>query len=400
MSLAVEVKKLVDRAAGVPLVLGLRCLEPLRRRRPGGTDDVRRVLCIKLWGIGNLVMILPLIAALRQRHPAARIEFLTLHGNRAFLAACPWIDEVLLFSPRGVARPLLALLALAMRLRRRRYDLILDFEQFLTCTALLGRLARPRLSVGFRTAGTLRHGLYDREVRHDSSRHMAQGFGDILRAAGVAIGGAPALFVPRSAAAGARVARLVEGFRLGRRPLVVLHPGSGDNFPGRRWPAESFARLAGVLARARGAFLVFTGTAAERRLVARCRALCSAPSADLAGHLDLEELVELLARADLIVSNDTAPVHLGSALDVPLIALFGPNTPRLYGPLSARARVFYQALGCSPCITNSNAKTSFCRAPLCLRSIRPAEVAAAALALLPRVPAAPETRPEAVLEQS
>ncbi|MBI4880142.1 MAG: glycosyltransferase family 9 protein [Planctomycetes bacterium] len=399
MSFAIEVKKLADRAAGVPLVLGLRSLDRLLSRRPRDAGPLRRVLCVKLWGIGNLTMILPLVKAVHQRHPGARIEFLTLPANRAFLAACPWIDEVLLFSPAGAVRPLLALAALALRLRRRRYDLILDFEQFLRSTALLARLARPRLSVGFRTAGQLRHGLYDLEVPHDCGRHMALVFGDIVRAAGVPCGDAPALFVPRSAAAGARVARLVEDWGLGRRPLVVLHAGSGDNFPGRRWPAESFARLADLLAEARGAFVAFTGTAAERRLVARCRALSSAPSADLAGRLDLLELIELLARADLVVSNDTAPVHLGSALAAPLIAIYGPNTPRLYGPLSAAARVFYSALACSPCITNSNAKTSFCRAPLCLRSIRPAHVAAAALAMLPGPPHAAPVLRAAVLEE-
>jgi ADP-heptose:LPS heptosyltransferase len=167
-------------------------------------------------------------------------------------------------------------------------------------------------------------------------------------------------------------------------PIVVIHPGSGDNFPARRWPAAHFADVAGTLHRESGARIIVTGTGPERRLARDFGALCTAPFTDLTGALELPEFVELLARADLLITNDTAPVHISSALRRPLIALYGPNTPDLYGPLNEEARAFYLRFPCSPCITNMNAKTSRCRMPECITQIDPDRVAAAALSMLAR----------------
>lgn len=386
MSLAVECQKFLDRAAGIPLVWLLRAMAG----RPGrsapsaaSAAPVQRVLLVKLWGIGNLAMILPLARAVKNAWPAAQVDFLSLQANREFIEACPAVDRGIYFSHRGGWRPLLELVALARRLRHARYDLILDFEQFLKTTALLTWFARPALSVGFRTRHQWRHGLYHRHALHDDRRHMALVFGDIVRAAGIDPEGVPPLFVPQPRRS-PRVRRLMQRLRQRYGPVVAMHIGSGDNFEGRRWPVGHFARVAELVHARGGACVVFTGTDRERGLVATCRRGLRAPSVDLTGCLDLGEWIDLLGQVDLLISNDTAPVHLGSALGIPLIALYGPNTPRLYGPLSPQAQVFYRGLACSPCITNSNAKTSFCRRPLCLTSIDPAAVAAAALSMLPR----------------
>lgn len=383
MSRTIEVQKRADALIGIPLIQALRPLKSghsARGRSP--LDPPRRALLVKLWGLGNLAMILPHARALRRAHPDCRIELLTLERNVEFAAACPWIDEVIAFSPRGA--PVVRLLRLARELHARGYDRVLDFEQFLTTTALLTFLAHPSLAVGFATPHRHRHALYDVAVAHDPAVHMAHNFAAIARAGGVDPAGLEALYVPRCAKAAARVRRSLPR---GDRPRVVLHVGSGDHFEGRRWPVDHFARLGALLVERAGAEIVFTGTAAEAGLIARARARLGAPSVDLAGRLSVLELIELLAETDLLVSNDTAPVHFAAALGTRQVAIFGPNTPRLYGPLSRRARVFHLGLACSPCITNDNAKTSLCGVPLCMRAIDPLAVADAALALLRAGPA-------------
>ena len=386
MSLANELKKQLDRLLGVPLVYTLRLGDRIRGRRcRGRAADPRRVLLIKLWGLGNLTMILPLVRAVRQQLPEAELEFLTLEQNREFLEGLPWIDRVHLFRSRGVLGSLRSLLRLAIGLRRRRFDLVLDFEQFLKTTAILTRLLDARASVGFRTTHQARHGLHSIEVEYATDRHMASVFADIIRAAGLSLPGNRSLMVPRSASASRRVRELLESWRPGERPLVALHVGSGDNFPGRRWPSASFAKLADRLIRERNALIVFTGTARERALIADCRSRMRFDSVDASGLFRIVELIEFLARVDLLVSNDTAPVHFGSALEIDLIAIYGPNTPALYGPLHSGARVFYSGLPCSPCITNTNAKTSYCRQHVCMSSIDGDQIAAAALDRLGRL---------------
>jgi heptosyltransferase-2 len=216
---------------------------------------------------------------------------------------------------------------------------------------------------------------------------MTSVFGDIVRAAGVCVPEEPRLAVPRDAAAGGRVAARLARELSGSGPLVVLHPGSGDNFPGRRWPAERFAALGAALASETGARLVVTGGDRERALVrdvAR-RLRAADPHAavlELAGELTVIELIELIARAALLVTNDTAPVHIAGALDVAMVALYGPNTPLLYGPVHARGRAIYHALPCSPCLTNMNMKSSSCRLPACVLGIEVDEVLREARRLL------------------
>lgn len=386
MSLANEVKKQIDRALGVPLVLLLRFTDSLSGRRPRPIPtSPERILIVKFWGVGNLAMLLPLARLVREQAGAARLEFLTLDRNREFLEAVPWIDQVHLFRSRGLLRPFLSLFQSALRLRRRRFDLVIDCEQFLRTSAILIRLARPEASVGFRTRRQMRHGLHDVNVDHDCSRHMASVFADLFLAAGFDFGSlSPPLLpmVPRSDLAASRVEEITRKWNQGGRRLVVLHVGSGDNFIGRRWPGDRFAALADRLVRDAGALVVFTGTDDERRLVATCRSRMTEASVDACGLFDIVELVEFLYRVDLLVTNDTAPAHLGSALGVNLIGIYGPNTPTLYGPLHPEAHVFYAGLACSPCITNTNAKTSYCRKPVCMTSIQSADVEAAALSLL------------------
>ncbi len=384
MSATIELKKIVDRVAGVPLIAAWRALDRCGSRdsaaaEPGAPE---RILMVKLWGIGNLAMILPLVRAVRRRHPRARLDFLTLSGNRTFLADVEEIDRLRLVDVDGWLEAARRLAAIVGELRRERYDLVLDFEQFLRASALLVRAIAPRRSVGFRTPGQARHGLYDVEVPHLGRRHMAEGFAEIVRAAGVELAEAPRSEVPRSARAAETVERLLAPLRADGRPLVVLHVGSGDNFPGRRWPVDRFAAVADHLARAAGARVLLTGTEAEAPLVAECLARTRAPGEDLAGRLDVRELIELLARVDLVVSNDTAPAHLADAVGTPLLAIFGPNTPVRYGPRGPSSRTFFAGLSCSPCITNRNGKTSLCRRRLCLETISPARVAAAGLAFL------------------
>ena len=166
------------------------------------------------------------------------------------------------------------------------------------------------------------------------------------------------------------------------RPRVVIHPGSGDNFPGRRWPTRRFGLVARALVDAFDAEVIVTGTGEEQDLAREVSEASERPLDDRSGRMDLRELIDVLAGADILISNDTGPVHIASALGVPVLGLYGPNTPLLYGPLSPGSRAFYDAPVCSPCITNFNYKTSRCLNPVCIRAIGVDEVTEAALALL------------------
>lgn len=369
--MSVRAVKVLDRALGGAALAALRPFRLLRDlvEPYGELPAVREIAAVKFWGVGNAALLLPVLGALRERYPAARLTVVTL------VPSAPLFRDV---AHRVVAvragAPLDLLRALA-RLRRPRIDLALDFEQFVRTSQVLLYLAGARQIIAFDTPGQGRASLADVRVPYDDRRHTAESYLGLAQAAGVR----ERRYVPGGLAVDPEAAARVERWCRAPRPLVVLHPGSGDNFPGRRWPTRSFGLLARRLVDGAGAAVAVTGGAAEKGLVAEVIEASGRDLLDLAGALSLQELVALLARAALLVANDTGPVHLASALGIPVLGLYGPNTPLLYGPRSAGSVAFYDPPPCSPCITNLNYKTSRCRNPVCIRAIGVDEVAEAAL---------------------
>jgi ADP-heptose:LPS heptosyltransferase len=361
-----------------------RTLREMAAPRDSLVGEPRRILLVKFWGLGNLVMLLPVFRSLRRRYPGARIELLTLARNRDLLEGVEDLDGLLLVDDRSLWSVLSTYASALHGARRGRPDLVVDFEQFARASAVFSFLTGAPHTVGLDTPGQGRGRLYHARVAYDDGKHMSRTFLDLARAAGV--GGeeyeplAPPVFAADREAAEEAI-REAGG---GEGPLFVLHPGSGDNFLGRRWAAGNFARLADRLLERCGGTVVLTGTASEAGLVEEVRRgmVRRDRAASAAGRLGVRALAALCARATVVVSNDTAPVHLASAMGRPVLGIYGPNTPVLYGPLSAGSVAFHHRTPCSPCLTNFNYKTSFCRMPVCIRSVTVEEVAAAAERLL------------------
>jgi len=133
------------------------------------------------------------------------------------------------------------------------------------------------------------------------------------------------------------------------RPLVGVHASGGRE--SKQWHLDRFAAAARVIAKARHATIVLTGSASDRKLVDTVRAMVTddVPVIDACGAMDLIDLAALLAELDVLVTGDTGPMHLAAAVGTPVVALFGPSDPRRYGPLGAHHRVLRVDLPCSPC---------------------------------------------------
>ncbi len=379
--MSVSRAKLLDRAFGGVLLRALRPLKAIEDIAGGDAPlrAVREICAVKFWGIGNAALLLPVLLDLRARHPAARLTVVTLRGNEPLFEGVA--DRVLAvrMAPLHAA---LDLLRVAATLRRSRVDLALDFEQYVRTSQALLWLAGARQVIAFDTEGQERAALADVRVLYDDTRHAGESYLDLARAAGVR----KEAYRPGGLRVDAQAAARVEAWCLLRsvppRPLVLLHPGSGDNFHGRRWPTRRFGLVARRLVDEAGAVVAVTGGRGERGLAREVLEASERDLWDLSGQLDLKELVALVARARVLVSNDSGPVHLASALGVPVLGLYGPNSPALYGPLSPKSVAFYDAPPCSPCITNFNYKTSRCRNPVCIAAIDADPVARAALSLL------------------
>ena len=349
----------------------------LRSTTPPGQHEVpraQRVLAIKLYGLGNITMLLPAMAALRQGLPGAEIDFLTLRENRTLLERAGVVDHAIGISAESYSRLLGSLWRAFRTIRQRHYDLVIDFEQFAKLSAIVAYLSGAPERIGFNTDGQRRGWLFTTRVVYTDSEHMREIFMRLLRPLGIdSCPEAPPLPTRPEEAARAVAILAEHGVAPDHFPLVGVHVGSGPNFyevPLKRWPTQSFARLCDALVERHGARIVFTGKGnGERALIRETTALMHHPAIDTCDRLSGGELLALLRVCHLVVSNDTSVMHLAAALKTPVAALFGPTNPLQYGPGNDEDLVFYKDLFCSPCLTNYNLKVSYCSDPVCIRTI-------------------------------
>jgi ADP-heptose:LPS heptosyltransferase len=387
-----HVARYVDRWLGLPLCLALYALARLLGRRlpPLGATTPppsvppprpRRVLGIKFYGLGNIVMILPALRELAAAFPDVEIDFLTLPGNAGLLVRSGLVRRVLTVDVRGYAGFLGSVVRLVGALRHGGYDTVLDFEQFMKLSGVFAFMTGAAQRVGLNTEGQQRGWLYTTRVAYTDSDHTTETFLRLLAPFGVTPGRAGDWQLPVPAADRERVREVLgaaDGPRRG--PLVVLHLGTGPNYNKialKRWDLARFAAVADALVERHGATVAFTGQGAEERaLVAEAIGRMRHPAVDTCERLDVGGLAALLAEAAFVVSNDTAIMHLAGIVGTPVVALFGPTAPHLYGPRGPRDLVFYKHLYCSPCLSNYNLKLSRCTDPVCMRSIGVDEVLA------------------------
>jgi ADP-heptose:LPS heptosyltransferase len=374
--------RIIDTWTGIPLLLAILFARRVQRRKPSPKNKpVQRMLLIKFWGIGNIFMLLPAIQSLRAIHPDAAIDFLTLENNRDALTVINAVDNITTVNTNTVQLFIRTWMRAVSCLKKNRYDIIIDFEQFARFSALIAHQINAPEIIGFDTPGQCRSSLFTRVSPYDNSTHVTRSFAALAACAGGA-GAQTSHETDLPVCSNVRSQGRAILNKCGVRPdvtCVVMHIGTSDNFRERRWLPERYARLADELVEAFQVRVLFTGLEEEAFLVSETVSHLRSRSAvvDLSGQLPFADYFALIASADLVISADTAAVHLASALDIPVVGLYGPNTPTLYGPWGAGGFAIYRQFDCSPCITNFNAKLHTCRHPAgrgaCMQAIQVAD---------------------------
>jgi ADP-heptose:LPS heptosyltransferase len=281
------------------------------------------ILVIKLGALGNVVLSLGPMAAIRRHHPEAAITLLTTDPYAQWLAAAPWFDRIWTGGRPGWW-DVPALLRLRRLLRgggfRRVYDLQTSHRSS-RYLSLFARNARPEWS-GIAPGCSHPDTQPDRARLHDIDRQVGQ-----LRLAGIETVPPPDLSWTRAD---------LSRFGLPER-FALLVPGSSAHRPGKRWPAAAYGRLAHALA-ARGIAPVVLGAPAERPLAAEI--VRASGAVDLTGQTGLAELAALGRAAAVAVGNDTGPMHLLAAAGCRSVVLFSRESdPALCAPRGGEVTV-------------------------------------------------------------
>ncbi|MCF6290688.1 MAG: glycosyltransferase family 9 protein [Desulfobacterales bacterium] len=394
----IRLQRKIDRTAG-SFLCGLLSLLP-RREPTSRTRKPERILVIILSEMGSLALARPMFETIRQNYPTASLSVLMFEKNREFLEILDLVPAGNILTIRDSSLPAMALdsLGAIKRMRRQRIDTVIDCELFSRISSIFSFMSGARIRVGFHPhtqEGLYRGSYINRPVPYNPYQHISQQFVTMADAI-------ESDQVPRSKRlVGENLYRLppaqvgpdeLKGFNtrlhndfpaIADRKLVLLYPGGGL-LPIRAWPIDKYCRVAAELIR-QGHTVGIIGLPGDKETAARILAFCrSEHCIDLTGYtVTVREVIVLFNLAALLITNDGGPGHFAALTPIPFIIFYGPETPVLYAPLAARARIFYVPLACSPCLTAYNHRDSPCDGNnLCLRAVRVKEVLAAARELL------------------
>jgi lipopolysaccharide heptosyltransferase I len=309
---------------------------------------MKRILLVRLGALGDIVHAIPVAAALRRAFPAARIDWLVSAKHRDILDLVPVIDRRLVINDRPSGSPRsktddlpgeadrgTSLLGAIRELRKANYDVALDLQGLIK-SALLARASGAPRVIGFSTSYARerlarpfytdvydpgRGGIYDpRETRHVVDINLG-----LLTTLGISSGPAEFPIEPVDSA----VARQVSDRTHGR--FALLNPGAA--WPNKRWPPARLAEVAIALRDRHGLTSVVLWGPGEEAL-AQAVVDAANGAAVLSPATTIRDLVALTRGAALMVSGDTGPTHIASAVGTPIVGIYGPTRPARNGPMS------------------------------------------------------------------
>jgi len=342
--------KFIDFTIGIFFSFLLSLFLSRKQKRGAVANEYSRILVVKLAALGDAVLLVPALRALRRRFPQAQITFLGTSLTEAFLKQFPeYVDHSIVLNVGSILYNPSYLLSILRELRELHCEVAIDFEQWTRLVPILLTLANIPCRIGFKTAGQYRHFPFTLSCERDRNRHEVENF---LRLA--ALAGATEdhkdLEVKVNHELPCRVQEtLVAKGWDGKVPLVVMHPGCGVHGYPREWKPSRYAELAFMLSKNNQLYVVITGTEGESRTMDALRDSLSVPAA-MFQIIDPERFVALLSLASLFVSGNNGAMHLAAAMRVPQVALHGPTNPKQWGPLNPNAAVIQSRCPECPCL--------------------------------------------------
>ncbi len=305
----------------------------------------QNILVIMLRYIGDVLLVTPVLRNLRAQVPGARITMMVNAGTEDVLRENPDVDHVLVVQRRG----LVSQMRFLRQLRASRFDCVIDLTDG-DRSALLSRVTGAPIRIGYDQERRWRGLLYTAVVRSPTARlHRVERNLEAVRAIGLEPK-ASALILKSSRKDDEEAADILRrlGLEEAARPLVMLHPGARYWF--KSWPAERFAALADRLSEELNCAVVIGGSEADRPIAETILARARSKPVVLVGSTTLPQFAAILKRCRLFVGNDNGPMHMAAALQVPLVALFGPSDPAIWGPRGGAAEVIYRGDACHACV--------------------------------------------------
>lgn len=320
-----------------------------------------KILIIKPSSLGDIIHALPFLRAVKDTFPDSSIDWIISRNLQDILDENPLINELIVINKdswkdlRNLPGTSREIYDLKKTLKKRHYDIVVDLQGLLR-SGIISLFTSSSLKIGFADAREGSRHLYDRRVSVNGVSHAVDRNLEVARAIGAEIKRIEfPLYIDREVREKAR------GLIKDIGEYIIVFPSA--RWHTKRWPVEHFADLTSRLPIP----CIIAGSKTDRLMARRIIELSSGRLVNLCGKTNLKELTALISDARMVVSSDSGPMHIAVALNVPVVALFGPTDPLRTGPYGwqrDRNKVVVRLnVPCSPCFKRK------CGNPVCMTDI-------------------------------
>ncbi len=329
------------------------------------SDSVpNRILVVQLWGIGETILTLPAIVALRKRFPKAEIDVLATSRNKDVFFNNKNINKI-----KIIELSIFSIINFVIG-NIKSYDLVIDMEEYLNISAIISFFTGRKI-IGYSHGS--RSGLYTQKIKYNDGQHAVQTFLDLVRVLGTDFN-TNKLFnnnkLPRLSYS--KKDKIIVDKFLRKKDIrkddlfICVAPGAGESAKARIWPYKFYAELCNEIIANYNFKVIFVGNQSETILMDWIQKLIEDKNKSIiASELTLTQLFYLMTKPKLFIGNDSGPMHIAAAQGVKTLGLFGPNIPLRFGPYGEGNIGLYKGYNCefSPCINVHKGQVPDCLFP-------------------------------------
>jgi ADP-heptose:LPS heptosyltransferase len=306
----------------------------------------KRIVICKFKGLGSIIQATPMIQSIRDTYPESEITFISIKSNATFLSKINLIDKIIIVDDSSIFKLFTSVFRAIFQMLKNRPEVYIDLEIYSNFSTLftISTLAKNRIGF-YLSSSTYRMGIYTHMMYYNTNVSIPEVYMQIAR-----------LMNPRAISTGLfpiyNSTKEVDLYNeLIENSFIIINPNASDLRIERRWDGEKFRALTQeIILSYPNKKVVFIGSPSESEYVAKVLNSFSSPNLiNLSGKTSVDQLIQMIYKAELLITNDTGPMHIAFACNTPTIALFGPCSPDQYG-LSANAKIIYKKVYCSPCV--------------------------------------------------
>lgn len=299
----------------------------------------QRIIVIDLLYLGDLMFATPFFKELRKNFPKARIDLIVNSAFHSIMEDNPNLDNVYAYNKKWTLKQSIEF---AKQIRKNNYDLGINIHGSWR-SAIILRLINPTYTIGYGKKGQL---FLNCRLAQPHNQHMVDVYLNFLKEMNLRVEPSLPYLELKKSIQDEIDKKLIQWGINPEEKLIALN--AGGTWPTKRWTVNGFAQLADVLNRKYGR-VIFVGSLEDLSLVEEIVNLMETKPVIATGKTSLPELAALLARCDLVISNDSGPVHVAAAVGTPTITIFGPSDDLKYRPLGEKHKIVTSSVDCRPC---------------------------------------------------